>query len=968
MKLSETNDGKKGGLLKGKPHYDSNGKPIGGIKAIVTDSKKMVELEGGEVIINKEASKKYWKELSKINQSAGNGVPISNPNSNNDEDPEEYREGGKIIEFNPNHLPNRRILAYAKRIKSEYPKVWDMGGNIFGNEAFRNLQRVSERGYWLESEKWMYVKWRSFVARHTHDFRIRGVIAMLKWVDKVDKGWDYMKNLIELEIEKKYPSKMEKGGNVDSNIKFMKWFTTWYKTINKDINISFSLPNNLLPFKEENVIILELFEKINQKIDAKIYLKEIVKKADEYHVTIYLEPKPRYKYISNINKKNKITKNYLITYYGEFGFQLTPDKNFMKRLPNDKMDKGGNLKNDCINYITKSKSIFNNGYYFHIKNLNNYIDVGDEIISNIKSLVMITYNSGGQSNLKVIDTINASELSSEISKLLNCKISIARIIVSEQIKYAKRFSSNVLKIIENENIVIADRDKIVCTNISEKYAKGGQVITYRNKFNKKYGYALNDSHSLTEIAEITKISLSALQDIYDKGIGAYKTNPESVRPNVKSKEQWAMARVYSAVMGGKASVIDKNELKRGKMTKGGELAKGIKSEKEGFTCEIIKNGERQIDAKSIEKLTKCIETLPQTKTLNLENGEYTDERKELHKEIIKEAKKGVTCITKGKPIAVLMGGSPASGKTTFLKKYRPYLLLNNLFKVDADEVRAKLPEYKGWNASQTHKETGDIVKTLISDRNIGIPCLFDFIYDGTMTSVEKYESLIQFLKKEGYIIYIVFMGNIDKNVVKKRALERYKSSGRFVPMGVIDEFYETGEKTLNTLKKQVDGYIVVDASSDSYEIMEEGGKRLPNERIYEKLGETIKLAKGGKVSNKEKKGDCYVAGGHIVMDYKGGNIKKLKFFGEPYLVHAEVSGQGELDGVRFGHAFVEDDYFVYDFSNGKDLTIPKVIYYRIGNIKEKKPCYYKYSFDEAMKKMRETMTFGPWDLKTKSGL
>jgi hypothetical protein len=41
-----------------------------------------------------------------------------------------------------------------------------------------------------------------------------------------------------------------------------------------------------------------------------------------------------------------------------------------------------------------------------------------------------------------------------------------------------------------------------------------------------------------------------------------------VRPTVKSKEQWAMARVYSAVMGGKAAKIDSNELK---MKTGGEV-------------------------------------------------------------------------------------------------------------------------------------------------------------------------------------------------------------------------------------------------------------------------------------------------------------------------------------------------------------------------------------------------------------
>jgi hypothetical protein len=65
----------------------------------------------------------------------------------------------------------------------------------------------------------MYIKWQSYVARHHKDFRIAGTIAMLKWVDKTDKGWDYMKALIEKEIAKKYPkkgfkNKMAKGGEL----------------------------------------------------------------------------------------------------------------------------------------------------------------------------------------------------------------------------------------------------------------------------------------------------------------------------------------------------------------------------------------------------------------------------------------------------------------------------------------------------------------------------------------------------------------------------------------------------------------------------------------------------------------------------------------------------------------------------------------------------------------------------------
>jgi hypothetical protein len=86
------------------------------------------------------------------------------------------------------------------------------------------------------------------------------------------------------------------------------------------------------------------------------------------------------------------------------------------------------------------------------------------------------------------------------------------------------------------------------------------VQTWKNKFNKRYGFSSDESHSLKEVSSITGYDLDGLQTIFNKGIGAFKTNPESVRPSVKSPEQWAMARVYSAVMGGKAQKIDKSHL------------------------------------------------------------------------------------------------------------------------------------------------------------------------------------------------------------------------------------------------------------------------------------------------------------------------------------------------------------------------------------------------------------------------
>lgn len=58
-----------------------------------------------------------------------------------------------------------------------------------------------------------------------------------------------------------------------------------------------------------------------------------------------------------------------------------------------------------------------------------------------------------------------------------------------------------------------------------------------------------------------KITMGMLRDVYDRGVGAYQTNPSSVRPNVKSPEQWAMARVnsfLSAARGAKSINHDKD--------------------------------------------------------------------------------------------------------------------------------------------------------------------------------------------------------------------------------------------------------------------------------------------------------------------------------------------------------------------------------------------------------------------------
>lgn len=123
---------------------------------------------------------------------------------------------------------------------------------------------------------------------------------------------------------------------------------------------------------------------------------------------------------------------------------------------------------------------------------------------------------------------------------------------------------------QEQTIGIRTRKEVIITNFplpkgwekdKPSNVKVGKGIK-RELFYKQYNVP-EKSYSLEELSEISKVPISILQQVYDRGIGAYKTNPQSVRlqgsfvKNVDaqmskklSKEQWAMARVYSFLVGG----------------------------------------------------------------------------------------------------------------------------------------------------------------------------------------------------------------------------------------------------------------------------------------------------------------------------------------------------------------------------------------------------------------------------------
>jgi hypothetical protein len=127
---------------------------------------------------------------------------------------------------------------------------------------------------------------------------------------------------------------------------------------------------------------------------------------------------------------------------------------------------------------------------------------------------------------------------------------------------------------------------------------------------------------------------------------------------------------------------------------------------------------------------------------------------------------------------------------------------------------------------------------------------------------------------------------------------------------------------------------------------------------------------------KKSGGDCYEAAGKYILDLSklfmgnggkiGGDVGAAQGL---ILVHAEVRGQGPMEGTNFGHAFVLDSEtdMVIDKSNGRNLRIPKILYYQIANILEIDN-FHEYTPKEMISHLIKFKHWGPWELVTSSGL
>lgn len=229
-----------------------------------------------------------------------------------------------------------------------------------------------------------------------------------------------------------------------------------------------------------------------------------------------------------------------------------------------------------------------------------------------------------------------------------------------------------------------------------------------------------------------------------------------------------------------------------------------------------------------------------------EDGTLTPEREELHKQIIDDTFKDVTPAD-GQPTFTVMGGGPASGKSTMINSGAA-TLPNNSVTIDPDAVKAKLPEYQEMVANGdlsaagfVHEESSALAKRMLGVANDnGFNVVLDGTGDGSVNSIMK---KIRDARKAGMAVEGIY-ATVPTDVAISRALARAEKTGRYVNLDIIRDTHRKVSQILPEIAAEFDIVKLYD-TTDGAILIATGGNGQPLTPIpgYEDLFEEF-LKKG----------------------------------------------------------------------------------------------------------------------------
>ena len=153
------------------------------------------------------------------------------------------------------------------------------------------------------------------------------------------------------------------------------------------------------------------------------------------------------------------------------------------------------------------------------------------------------------------------------------------------------------------------------------------------------------------------------------------------------------------------------------------------------------------------------------------------------------------------PIAVILMGSPASGKTTTGRPFAEKILNGKeTTKIDPDSVKGKSKGFEGWNAGAFHEESALISEKVVFPR--AVMENHNLLIDITGKNSNKVAEMAKTLKSVGYKIGIVHV-DVDDKVALNRASKRFnKPNGRYVPYDYVKGSAEKARQTWSKLTSE----------------------------------------------------------------------------------------------------------------------------------------------------------------------
>lgn len=171
--------------------------------------------------------------------------------------------------------------------------------------------------------------------------------------------------------------------------------------------------------------------------------------------------------------------------------------------------------------------------------------------------------------------------------------------------------------------------------------------------------------------------------------------------------------------------------------------------------------------------------------INPETRRYTSKRRKLHRSIVHQHRqKAGPSRPEGQRTAYILGGGPASGKSTALDS-GAIRIPRDVIRLDPDEIKESIPEYRVWRAAgdtnaaaKTHKESKHI-HSLVSDALLadGVDVIYDSTGDGNYPG---FKSRVEHMRAHGHQIVGHYTTNSVETALKLNE-ERFLQTGRKVP-------------------------------------------------------------------------------------------------------------------------------------------------------------------------------------------